>query len=122
MFFKKKLTPEQQEIRNTKDFFDRIEPSVLNFYTDYYICGNSFRSVWAVTEYPPTTQETALLAHLADRNGVTLRIYNRLVNAQEQRNIIQQAVRKNNMMAHNSDANESIKAQNNMNDVVQMVS
>ncbi len=92
MFFKKKLTPEQQEIRNTKDFFDRIEPSVLNFYTDYYICGNSFRSVWAVTEYPPTTQETALLAHLADRNGVTLRIYNRLVNAQEQRNIIQQAV------------------------------
>ncbi|MBR0483480.1 MAG: hypothetical protein IJJ69_01735, partial [Oscillospiraceae bacterium] len=79
MFFKKKLTPEQQEIRNTKDFFDRIEPSVLNFYTDYYICGNSFRSVWAVTEYPPTTQETALLAHLADRNGVTLRIYNRLV-------------------------------------------
>ena len=122
MFFKKKLTPEQQEIRNTKDFFDKIEPSVLNFYTDYYICGNSFRSVWAVTEYPPTTQETALLAHLADRNGVTLRIYNRLVDAQEQRNIIQQAVRKNNMMAHNSDANESIKAQNNMNDVVQMVS
>ena len=32
-----RLTPEQQEIRNTKDFFDRIEPSVLNFYTDYAI-------------------------------------------------------------------------------------
>lgn len=119
---KKKLTPEQQEIISTKTYFDRIVPGTVRFFVDYSISGNYFRSVWAITEYPSVTNETALLAHLADRNGVTLRIYNRLVSAVEQRKIIQQAVRKNSMMTTASDANESIKAQNNMNDVVKMVS
>ena len=119
---KKKLTPEQQEIISTKTYFDRIVPGIVRFFVDYSISGNYFRSVWAITEYPSVTNETALLAHLADRNGVTLRIYNRLVSVVEQRKIIQQAVRKNSMMTTASDANESIKAQNNMNDVVKMVS
>ena len=66
---KKELSEEQLEIIDTKDFFDRIAPGIIRFYTDHYICGNSFRCVWAVTEYPPSTEETAILAHLADRNG-----------------------------------------------------
>ena len=78
---KKELSEEQLEVIDTKDFFDRIAPGIIRFYTDHYICGNSFRCVWAVTEYPPSTEETAILAHLADRNGVTLRIYDRLVTA-----------------------------------------
>ena len=45
--------------------FDRIAPGIIRFYTDHYICGNSFRCIWAVTEYPPSTEETAILAHLA---------------------------------------------------------
>ena len=119
---KKKLTDEQLEIISTKDFFDRIAPGIIRFYTDHYICGNSFRCVWAVTEYPPSTEETAILAHLADRNGVTLRIYDRLVTATEQRKIVQQAMRKNHMMTTVNDVNESIKAQDNINDVVELIS
>lgn len=80
---RKKLSAEQLETVKIKDFFDRIVPSAVRFFTDHYICENFYKSVWAVTEYPPTTEETAILAHLADRNGVTLRIYNRLVTAQE---------------------------------------
>ena len=80
---KKKLTDEQLEIISTKDFFDRIVPGIIRFYTDHYICGNFYKSCWAVTEYPTSTEETAILAHLADRNGVTLRIYNRLVTSME---------------------------------------
>ena len=30
-----------------KGFLDMIAPSVIQFYTDHYICGNTFRSVWA---------------------------------------------------------------------------
>ena len=71
-----------------------------------------------MTEYPPSTEETAILAHLADRNGITLRIYDRLVTAAEQRKIVQQAMRKNHMMTTVNDVNESIKAQDNINDVV----
>ena len=76
---KKNLTDEQLEIISTKDFFDRTVPGIIRFYTDHYSCGNFYKSCWAVTEYPTSTEETAILAHLADRNGVTLRIYNRLV-------------------------------------------
>lgn len=119
---KKNLTDEQLEIISTKDFFDRIVPGIIRFYTDHYICGNFYKSCWAVTEYPTSTEETAILAHLADRNGVTLRIYNRLVTSMEQRKIVQQAMRKNHMMTTTNDVNESIKAQNNIDDVVELLS
>ena len=119
---KKNLTDEQLEIISTKDFFDRTVPGIIKFYTDHYICGNFYKSCWAVTEYPTSTEETAILAHLADRNGVTLRIYNRLVTSMEQRKIVQQAMRKNHMMTTTNDVNESIKAQNNIDDVVELLS
>ena len=119
---KRKLSEEQSETYCAKDFFDRISPGIIRFYTDHYICGNFFKSVWAVTEYPPNTEETAILAHLADRNGVTLRIYNRLVDSMEQRKIVQQAMRKNHMMTTTNDVSESVKAQDNINDVVELIS
>ena len=119
---KKNLTDEQLEIISTKDFFDRTVPSIIRFYTDHYICGNFYKSCWAVTEYPTSTEETAILAHLADRNSVTLRIYNRLVTSMEQRKIVQQAMRKNHMMTTTNDVNESIKSQNNIDDVVELLS
>ena len=62
------------------------------------------------------------MAHLADRNGVTLRIYNRLVDSMEQRKIVSRAMRKNRMMTGVNDVNESLKAQDNINDVVELMS
>lgn len=119
---KKELSAEQLEVVETKDYFDRIVPSAIRFFTDHYICGNFYKSVWAITEYPPTTEETAILAHLADRSGVTLRIYNRLVTSVEQKTILQQAMRKNHMMSTTNDVNENIRAEDNMSDIVNLLS
>jgi type IV secretory pathway VirB4 component len=83
-------------------------------YFDCFVCVKFY--------YTGLTEETAILAHLADRNGVTLRIYNRLVTSMEQRKIFQQAMRKNHMMTTTNDVNESIKAQDNINDVVELLS
>ena len=47
---KKELSDEQLEIVEAKDFFDRTMPGVIRFYTDHYICGNFYKSCWAVTE------------------------------------------------------------------------
>lgn len=73
MKFKKKqqieLTEEQKEEIRIKDFFDRILPSTIKFSTDHYIIGDSYRCVWAIKEYPPTTEELALFSQLADRNN-----------------------------------------------------
>ena len=117
----KKLTPEQIEVQRTKDFFDMILPSTIKFSTDHYIVGDSYRCVWAVREYPPSTEEQAILAQLADKNGVTLRMYHRLVESMEQRKIIQNATRKNRLMSGGNDMNETIEAESNLNDVVTLL-
>lgn len=115
------MTPEEQEIIRTKDFFDCILPGTIRFFTDHYIVGDSYRCVWAVREYPPSTEEQAILSQLADRNGVTLKIYHRLVEPMEQRKIMQNAARKNRMMSGGNDVNETIEAEGNLQDVVELM-
>ena len=104
-----------------KDFFDRILPGTLKFYSDHYICGDSYRCVWAIKEYPPSTEEQAILSQLADRSRITLRIYNRLVDSAEQRNIIQNATRRNRLRSGGDDVQETVDAENNLKDVVQLL-
>ena len=125
MKFKKKkqieLTEEQKEEIRIKDFFDRILPSTIKFSTDHYIVGDSYRCVWAIKEYPPTTEELALFSQLADRNNLTVRLYSRLVDALEQRKIIQNATRKNKLSTGSNDAMENITAEGNLQDVVTLI-
>ena len=117
----KVLTPAQMEEIRTKDFFDCILPSTIKFMTDHYIIGDSYRCVWVIREYPPTTEEQAILAQLADRSGVTLRIYHRLVEANEQRKIVQNATRRNKLKTGSDDMNETIEAQGNLQDVIELL-
>ena len=115
------LTPEQVEEIRTKDFFDMILPGTIRFLSDHYIVGDSYRCVWAVREYPPSTEEQAILSQLADRNGVTLRIYHRLVESMEQRKIIQNATRRNRLKSGGTDVSESIEAEGNLQDVIELL-
>lgn len=124
MLFKKKqieLTEEMIEEIRIKDFFDRILPSTIKFSTDHYIIGDSYRCVWAIKEYPPTTEELALFSQLADRNNLTVRLYSRLVDALEQRKIIQNATRRNKLSTGSNDAVENITAEGNLQDVVTLI-
>ena len=117
----KVLTPEQVEEIRTKDFFDMILPGTIRFLSDHYIVGDSYRCVWAMREYPPSTEEQAILSQLADRNGVTLRIYHRLVESMEQRKIIQNATRRNRLKSGGNDVSESIEAEGNLQDVIELL-
>ena len=117
----KVLTPEQAEEIRTKDFFDMILPGTIKFLSDHYIVGDSYRCVWAIREYPPTTEEQAILSQLADRNGVTLRIYHRLVESMEQRKIIQNATRRNRLKSGGNDVSETIEAEGNLQDVIELL-
>lgn len=124
MLFKKKqieLTEEQKEEIRIKDFFDRVLPATIKFSTDHYIIGDSYRCVWAIKEYPPTTEELALFSQLADRNNVTVRLYSRMVDALEQRRIIQNATRRNKLHSGSNDAMENITAEGNLQDVVTLI-
>ena len=86
-----------QENVHIQEFLDMIAPSVIRFETDHFICGNTFRCVWALREYPTSTDEQAILSHLGEKDGVTLRIYTRHVTPVEERKIISNAANKNRM-------------------------
>ena len=120
-FKHKPPTPEQLAAIETKDFFDCIAPGAIRFATDHYVVGDSYRCVWAVREYPPTTEEQAILSRLADRNGVTLRIYNRLVEGPEQERIMQEADRRNKLKSGSNNINETIAAEKNLQDVIELL-
>ncbi len=117
----KVLTPEQMEEIRTKDFFDMILPGTVKFYTDHYIVGDSYRCVWVIREYPPSTEEQAILSQLADRNGVTIRIYHRLVESMEQRKIIQNATRRNKLKSGGDNMTDTIEAEGNLQDVIELL-
>ena len=118
---KRMLTPAQAEEARVKDFFDQILPGTIKFLSDHYVLGDSYRCVWAIREYPPSTEEQAILAQLDDRSGVTLRIYHRLVEPNEQRKIIQNATRRNKLKRGGNDVNETIEAEGNLQDVIELL-
>ena len=104
------------------EFLDMIAPTVIKFETDYFICGNTFRCVWALREYPTTTEEQAILSHLGEKDGVSLRIYTRQVTAAEERKIISNAANKNRMNQNSTnDLQQSVLAESNLEDVATLV-
>lgn len=105
-----------------QEFLDMIAPSVIRFYTDYFICGNTFRCVWALREYPTATEEQAILRHLGEKDGITLHIYTRHVTAVEEKRIITNAANKNRMkQSSTNDLQQTVAAESNLQDVANIV-
>lgn len=119
---RKKEKTEIEDVK-IKEFLDMISPSIIKFNTDYFICGNTYRCVWALREYPTSTSEQAILRHLGEKDGVTLRIYTRQVTAAEEKKIIHNASNKNRMNTSNTNnLQQAVTAQSNLQDVVSLVS
>ena len=120
---KKKQLPEEvaHSEAYVKDFFDMAVPSAIRFNVDHFICGDSYRSVWAIREYPPQTSDQALLARFGDKEAVTVHLYTRLVNGVEQRKILQNASRKNKLLANSNDLEDSVTGEGNLGDVVELL-
>ncbi|WP_294852388.1 VirB4 family type IV secretion system protein [uncultured Oscillibacter sp.] len=106
-----------------KSFLDMIAPSAVKFNADHFICGNTYRCVWALREYPTSTDEQAILRHLGEKDGLTLRIYTRQVTPAEEKKIIHNAANKNKMdRSSTTDLQQTVTAEANLQDVVTLVS
>jgi type IV secretory pathway VirB4 component len=118
---KRNVAPAQET--HIKEFLDMISPGIIKFNTDHIICGNTYRCVWALREYPTTTDEQAILRHLGEKDGVTLRIYTRQVTPAEEKRIIHNAANKNRMAGSNTnDLQQTVTAESNLQDVTTLVS
>lgn len=120
---KKKQLPANavQSEAYVKDFFDMVVPSTIKFNIDHFVCGDSFRCVWAIREYPPSTTDQAILARFGDKEAVTLHMYTRYVDGAEQNKIVQNAGRKNKMMASSNDIEEMVMGEGNLVDVMELL-
>ena len=120
---KKKQLPANavQSEAYVKDFFDMVVPSTIKFNIDHFICGDSFRCVWAIREYPPSTTDQAILARFGDKEAVTLHMYTRYVDGAEQNKIVQNAGRKNKMLASSNDIEEMVMGEGNLVDVMELL-
>lgn len=118
-FRKKALAPREVFIRT---YLDSIAPGVVKFEVDHYIFGSTYRCVWALREYPASTESQAILRHLGEKSGVTLRIYCRQVSPGEEDRIIDNANKKNKL--DGSDPNklrQAVEAESNLRDVAELV-
>jgi energy-coupling factor transporter ATP-binding protein EcfA2 len=119
---KRRGVKQESEKVHIQEFLDMIAPSIIKFNTDHFICGNTFRCVWALREYPTSTDEQAILRHLGEKDGITLRIYTRHVTPVEEKKIISNAANKNRMNKSNTnDLQLTVLAESNLQDVATIV-
>ena len=105
-----------------KDFLDMVAPAAVKFNTDSYILGGAYHCTLALRGYPTTTEELALLRHLGEKSGVTLRIYARQVTAAEENAILHNATNRSRMERGNTnDMKQSITAEANLQDVATLI-
>lgn len=112
---KQEMIPEVNH--DTLTFLEMIAPSIVRFNIDHFICGNTYRCIWAVREYPTSTEEQAILHRLGEKDGITLKIYTRHVTALEEKKIIHNASNRNRMRQNTTDMQENITASSNLQDV-----
>lgn len=125
IFSKKKneipLTPEEESTLELRTFFDMIAPNNIQFFADYFVCGNTFRSVWAVIGFNYATPSLALLSELSAKTGVTLHIYNQELGALVEKRVIEQAERKNTQGLFSNKSNEAIEAMEAQNELAALL-
>lgn len=113
MIFKKKkmtVSPEEEMSTELRSFFDMIAPNNIQFYPEYFVCGNTYRSVWAVIGFNYSTDRLALLSELSAKTGVTIHIYNNQLPALAEKRVIEQAERKNTQGLFSKSIDESMSA------------
>ena len=122
----KKAPPKKKSVAQPewrpKDFLDMVAPTAVKFNTDHYILGSTYRCAMAVKSYPPKTDDLAILRHLGERSGVTLRTYTRKVTPAEENAILHNASNRSRMERSNTDnLKQSVTAEANLQDVVTLI-
>ena len=119
---RKKKAALKPEAVPPKDFLDMIAPAAVKFNTDSYILGGAYHCTLALRGYPTSTEGLALLRHLGEKSGVTLRIYTRQVTPTEENAILHNATNKSRMERGNiNDMKQSITAEANLQDVAALI-
>ena len=119
---KKRAAPKPPTIQRPKEFLDLIAPGAIQFNTDNFVFGNTYRTVMMLRGYPPTTEEKALLRQLGELEGVTVHLAVRKVSAAEEEAILHAATNKSLMERSNvSNVKQSVTAEAKLQDTASLI-
>lgn len=119
---KKKVGTKQPPLPRPKEFLDLIAPAAVQFNTDSFVLGGTYRSVMVLRSYPPTTEQLALLSQLGELGGVTLHLTARQVTAAEENAILHTATNKSRMERGNlNNMKQSVTAEAKLQDVAALI-
>ena len=119
---KKRAAPKPPTVQRPKEFLDLIAPGAIQFNTDNFVFGNTYRTVMMLRGYPPTTEEQALLRQLGELEGVTVHLAVRKVSAAEEEAILHAATNKSRMERSNiSNVKQSITAEAKLQDTASLI-
>ena len=119
---KKRAAPKPPTIQRPKEFLDLIAPGAIQFNTDNFVFGNTYRTVMMLRGYPPTTEEQALLRQLGELEGVTVHLAVRKVSAAEEEAILHAATNKSLMERSNvSNVKQSVTAEAKLQDTASLI-
>ena len=119
---KKKVGTKQPPLPRPKEFLDLIAPAAVQFNTDSFILGGTYRSVMVLRSYPPTTEQLALLSQLGELGGVTLHLATRQVTAAEENAILHTATNTSRMERGNlNNMKQSVTAEAKLQDVAALI-
>ena len=119
---KKRAAPKPPTVQRPKEFLDLIAPGAIQFNTDYFVFGNTYRTVMMLRGYPPTTEEQALLRQLGEMEGVTVHLAVRKVSSAEEDAILHAATNKSRMERSNiSNVKQSVTAEAKLQDTASLI-
>ena len=119
---KKRAAPKPPTVQRPKEFLDLIAPGAIQFNTDNFVFGNTYRTVMMLRGYPPTTEEQALLRQLGELESVTVHLAVRKVSAAEEEAILHAATNKSRMERSNiSNVKQSITAEAKLQDTASLI-
>ena len=119
---KKRAAPKPPTVQRPKEFLDLIAPGAIQFNTDNFVFGNTYRTVMMLRGYPPTTEEQALLRQLGELEGVTVHLAVRKVSAAEEEAILHAATNKSRMERSNiSNVKQSVTAEAKLQDTASLI-
>lgn len=93
----------------------------LNISTDHFQLGSTYRCVWAVKGYPPSTAAQGLLSGLGEKECVTVHVYTRPVSGTERARLIRNAERRNKFLSSSLKLQDAVSGEENIKDLTSLL-
>ena len=100
-----------------RSFTDYVLPTSFKVLSDKVMYSGTYRSIWAIREYPLETSAVAILRELSSMENVSIKMYFRRADRNESKSVIRNNTRKNIFKMNSNDPSEQSEGKRNMEEI-----